>query len=266
MPPDEAPVDVQDKPDETEAPETGQAEESQESFTDFDPSEIPEDAGKEWFEEKYNELRAGFTQKTQGLAEERREAEQAQAIVEGLSNPELAPHYLKLLGHDPNDPNFLGMLGYELADSDEDLDDDFLETGDPRVDQIINHLQTQEAQRAEEQQTAEVEEYIAEQIEGLEGEETFDTDEIAFLRNYAESHQTARGLPDVEGGANLLKGIVSKRQQQWIDSKKTTRPPGPGADAKRQVDLANIDDPAERRRAHNQLVVEAAEQAQASQE
>src|SRR5438093_1467629 len=71
----------------TEVPDTGQTEEAQESFTDFDPAkDIPEDADKAWFEKQYNELRSGWTQKTQGLARERQEAQEYRDFLTAIQN------------------------------------------------------------------------------------------------------------------------------------------------------------------------------------
>lgn len=265
MPPefDEAPAE-QDQPVTPEAPETDQPTEGEESFTDsYNPSELPEDV-RPHVEAAYKQLQSDYTTKTQSLAEERREAEQAQAIIEGLQNPELAPLYLKQLGYDPNDPQFLGMLGYELAD--DEMDEDEYVDPEDRINRLESFLAEQENQRFQEQQMAQVEDLIAEGIEKMEGDEPFDEDEIAIIRNYAETHPDPRGMPNVKGGVDLLRGIVSKKQQAWIDSKKSPRAPGSGSNAKRQVDLSTIKDPAERKRAHHELVVQAAEEAQASGE
>lgn len=264
MPPeyDEAPAE-QDQPVTPEAPETDQPTEGEESFTDsYNPSEVREELRPQ-LEAAYKSMQADYTKGKQSLAEERREAEQANAIIEGLQNPELAPLYLKQLGYDPNDPQFLGMLGYELAE--EEIEDEYVDPED-RINRLESFLAEQENQRFQEQQMVAVEDMIAEGIEKHEGDDPFDADEIAIIRNYAETHGDVRGNPDVKGGVDLLRGIVSKKQQAWIDSKKSPRAPGSGSDAKRQVDLSNIKDPKELRKAREQITLEAVEQAQAAGE
>lgn len=271
MDPSEAPAAVQDQqpsPETTdENPAGGQpggggggAEEF--SLDSFDATQIPEDADRDWLAERHQALVADYTRKTQGAAEQRREAEQAQAIIQGLSDPQMLPQYLRLLGHDPTDQQFLDALGLEMDAGNED---DLLEELDPnqRIDQLEQQLaaQAQEAQLA--QQQDQLEDYMAEQIEALEqknGSE-FSPEEVAFLRRQAEGNPTPNGLPDIEGANKLLTGILDRRVQQELEHRKEAalRPPGTGTPGAKRPD-PNTEE------GRIQLAQEAVERTRASQQ
>ena len=93
----DAPVD-----DGTGAPEADVKEpeaevEADERFHDL--PDIPEDADREWFARRYGEMQSAWTKKTQGLASQRKEAEQALALAEAFRNPEKHPDLLAALGY-----------------------------------------------------------------------------------------------------------------------------------------------------------------------
>lgn len=218
--------------DSPEAPDTGQAE-GEESFTDFDPSEIPEDADRDWFEEKYKELRAGFTQKTQEFGETRREAEQLRQFRDAVANPQVAPAVLAQLGY--TEKQILEMYGYQPEEED---DDEFADP-DQRIDRLEQTLAQREQADQAERYEEEVTDHIAGQIEQLEQKEgrEFDPEEHQLLDTYARAY-AVNGVPDVEGAHKLLSGILDSRQKQWLESKKTGRPPGGGKPGSRTVDLS----------------------------
>src|SRR2546430_2455221 len=84
-------------------PETGQGAEPQPSPFDekFDPASLPDE-----LRPAYNQMRADYTQKTQSLADQRREAEQYQQIVGALTSddPEMRTAALTALGYDYSQP------------------------------------------------------------------------------------------------------------------------------------------------------------------
>lgn len=213
---EEAPaVDAGQAVDATEAPDTGQATGSEESFTDFDPSQVPEDADREWFEKKYNELRAGFTQKTQGLAAERQEAERAQQVLQALSNPETAPDVLR-------------ALGYELEA--EEAEESFTGPED-EIAQLKDEIAQIRQERQQETQTVQEENELIEQIEGLEQQagREFTDKEIRLLSGRENAPQALH---------NLLEEIVSERQKAFVESKKAPRAATPGTPASKAADLS----------------------------
>lgn len=249
---DVAPAE-QDKPIESEAPDTGQAT-GEESFSDFDPSQIPDDADRDWFEQKYNELRSGFTQKTQEFGETRREAEQLRQLRDALSNPQVAPAVLAQLGYDER--KILDMYGYQPEEEPEDEPDLY-----DRLARVEGQLTAREQAEQQAQQAEAVTDYISGEIEKLEQKAAreFSAEEHQLIDAYARAY-AQNGVPNVEGAYQLLSGITDSRQKQWIESKKTGRPPGGGKPASRTVDLSK-ETPEERRA----RMLARAEEAEASQ-
>jgi uncharacterized protein YciU (UPF0263 family) len=225
----EAPEDSGQAQESTEAPETGQATEAQESFTDFDPAkDIPEDAGKDWFEQKYNELRSGFTQKTQGLAQERQEAQELREFAEAMQDPATRDAILEQ------------QFGYQFEDEGEE---EFLDPEDElrnRVEQLEGHLTQQQQAELASQQENEVTEYVAEEIEALEKSQgkdfEFSPEELAFISTYAHTHPAQNGAPDVRGANDALNKILDQRKQGWIESKKSPRRISQGTAAQKTVE------------------------------
>lgn len=242
MGPTDAPAEPQDKPIDsppseeeaapTDGPETGQPPEGEpESFYDFDPESIPEDVDREWIANQYGEMRKAFTQKTQDLSDIRRQAEQAQQVFEGLQDPEMAPHFLRLLGFDPTSQEFLDKFGLELDDGEggegepEELDPD------ERIERLEQELANRDEQAQLSQAEEQLEDFMAEQIENLESEfgREFNEAEIAFLRTHAERNPDPRGIPDVQGASKLLKGMLDQHLESELEKRKHgSRPPGQG--------------------------------------
>lgn len=209
-----------------DAPDTGQATEAQESFTDFDPAkDIPEDAGKDWFEQKYNELRSGFTQKTQGLAQERQEAQEYRDFITAIQNDPAA-----------RDAWLQQEFGYEFDDGEPE---EFLDPEDElraRLENVEGALTHQQQEEVQAQQSAQATDEIAEGIEALEksfgnGFE-FEGKTLKAISSYAEVHGP-QAIPEI--GATF-KGFVD----EWIASKKGgPRRISQGSPAKKAFDPTN---------------------------
>lgn len=216
----------------TDGPETGQPPEGEEeSFYDFDPASIPEGTDPiEWVGEQHGLMRKAFTEKTMGLADIRRQAEQAQQVFEGLQDPEMAPHFLRLLGFDPTSQEFLDKFGLELEDEGGDGEPEELDLEDEVAalkEQLANRDEEAQRSQAEEQ----LEDFMAEQIESLESEfgREFNEAEIAFLRTHAERNPDPRGIPDLQGASKLLKGMLDQHFTAELEKRKHgNRPPGQG--------------------------------------
>jgi DNA-directed RNA polymerase beta subunit len=253
----EAPAEQEQPTTEAEAPETDQPTVEEESFTDsYNPNEVPEEARPQ-LEAAYKQLQSAYTQKTQGLAEVRREAEQAQQLQDALRNPEVAPMVLKQLGY--TEKEILEMFGYQ-PEEDDDLPPDETE----RLDRLEQSLSQREAADQAAQQEEAVTDYIAEQIEALETEagREFDAEEHQLLDTFARANADQQGYPNVKGGYGLLSGILSNREKALLDPKRTTqRRPGNGSSGSRTVDLSK-ETPEERR----ERMASAVGASQASQE
>lgn len=244
----EAPAE-QDQPITSEAPETDQPTGGEESFTDsYNPNDVPEEA-RPALEAAYKQLQSAYTSKTQTLAQERQEAEQAQQIIDALANPQSQADVLK-------------HFGINLVD---DSEDEELFAGEPDPNQRIDQLEQQLAGQQQEQQAIQASEqelvYIASEIEALEKDqdEEFSAEEQQFLADIARANPAQNGAPDVKKAAQLLSGLYDQRQKAWIESKKAPRRPANGTPASKAADLTN---PEERRR----VMAEAADAARASQD
>lgn len=232
-PEDDAPD--QDQPE--SAPSSGSAQEAQsDSFTSADISSIPEDADREWLSQRYADMQADYTRKTQEIAETRREAEAMAEIIEAASDP----------GH-PDHQSALDVLGLEVDQAELEEEDSYFSADD----ELRTKVERLEAERAMEQQAAEqaaIEEFeddlIAEQISNLQQQEgrEFDDAELRILYNEALSNPDDRGLPNVGYAYELLKDAYTNRQKDWVSSKRTARRPGSGSAADRKFDPTNDED------------------------
>lgn len=217
MPEGEAPAVEQDQPtDAPEAPVEDQPQGSEEeSFTDsYNPNDVPEEA-RPMLEAAYKQLQSAYTSKTQTLAQERQEAEQARQILQALANPDTAPEVLK-------------HFGLELAE--EDLEEPVFE---PDPEERINQLEQQLGAWQEEQaqaatQQAEEDSLVAgiEEMEQKAGRE-FSDKEIRVLSGRETDPKVLYGL---------MEEIVNERQKSWIDSKKAPRIPGSGKPGSKAAD------------------------------
>lgn len=228
MPDAPAPAEEQDQPTTPEAPETDQSTDGQESFTDFDPTTIPEDADREWLTKRYGELQSGWTQKTQGIAQERQEAAELREFAEAMQDPATRDAILEQ------------QFGYQFEDEGEE---EFLDPEDElrnRVEQLEGHLTQQQQADLASQQENEITEYVAEEIEGLEKSQgkdfEFSPEELAFISTYAHTHPAQNGAPDVRGANDALNKILDQRKQGWIDSKKSGRRISQGTAATKTVE------------------------------
>lgn len=109
----------------------------------FDPSSLDDS-----LQPAYKQLQGAWTRKTQELAEERKEAQQAIEFVTAVQQRE--PWALEQLGFDTDDNEY----GEELAEPDE-LEDDDNAFYDPRVDELIEYLEDQESSVEEEHEAQE---------------------------------------------------------------------------------------------------------------
>lgn len=216
--------------------DTGQsAEGGEDSFFEFDPSQIPEGTDPlEWAGKQYGEMRKAFTQKTQGISETKRKAEESEALIEGLRDPSTMPHYLRLLGVDLSKPETLERLGISGGGgkaTDQELLD-LLDEDDNDVETRLEKIERERAEEVETRKSAAMEQALddladqsLERIEGEWGRE-LDEDEDAFIRHRAETNPGPDGLPDYEAAAKTLKGFLARRVKEEL---KRRSEPGRGA-------------------------------------
>lgn len=208
----------------------------EESFIDsFDLDSVPPEARphvealqKEW-QGQYTKRRQAEVEETAGV---RREAEQSQALIEGLRDPTTMPHYLRLMGIDLADPKtaeLLGVPGAGGADDQELLD---LLDDENDVETRLEKIERERVEEGQAREAADVEQALddladqeLERIEGAWGRE-LDDDEDSFVRTRAEANPGPDGLPDYEAAASVLKGFLARREQEFA---KRRSEPGRGA-------------------------------------
>lgn len=232
-----------------EGPDEGQpgGSDETESFYDFDPSQVPDDADRDWLGNKYTEMRSAFTQKAQEFGEGRRAAEESQALIEGLRDPETMPHYLRLLGVDLTNPQHLQSLGINVQAADDDLAG--LLDDEPDADERVEQLETMIAQERQEGEAAAelqaLDDLADQELEAIEQTwgRKLDPDEDTFLRTHAENNPGLDGLPDYAGASKVLKGWLGRREQEFAKRRQEGgrgapggRPGGKALDPKKDED------------------------------
>lgn len=246
-----------DKPDD-DAEATGapvQAEQSQgeESFTDFDPAQIPESgASPQWLKEQYDLMRGDYTRKMQDFGQTRRDRDQLNQIVEGLRNgdAETRRSLLQLLNVDQQaalEAYGLEMAQQEAAEEEQEQQfDEFDPTvvRDPRVDAWEAEKaaqRQQEAVQAEEQEAEAVADEVGGQMEEelttLLGEEP-DEAVAKFIFDHAIDNPDQLGKPDVQAGVTAWKKILDQQQQQWLASRQGPRAATQGVPGSERFDTS----------------------------
>ncbi len=235
---------------------------SEEEFIDSFDLDSVDPAARPAVEALQKDWQGQYTQRRQAdrqeVAEARREAEQSQALIEGLRDPSTMPHYLRLMGIDLADPQTLELLGVQApARGGEEIDEELrqlLEDGDEneleaRLAAVEGERQTEKQER----EAAEVEQALDDladtELEKIEGEwgRDLDEDEDAFIRHRAEANPGVDGFPDYESAAVVLKGWLARREQQWAEQRSQPgrgapggRPGGKALDVNKDEDRAEI--------------------------
>jgi len=219
-------VDASTPAPEESADQQGQAQEEESITLDsFDPEKVPADADPQWLIERAKALQADYTRKTQDIAETRREAEQNQAIFDGLRDPNTRLQYAQLLGLTQDD--LLQAFGLEMAEPEEpEFEEE--QFRDPRVDQLLQQRQQEEAEHQELQQLQGEANHIESELQDIEnkGNVEFSDEDAEILTTYARTHPDKLGQPDVRKAYKVLKGAIDRRQQEWIESRKGATPAG----------------------------------------
>jgi len=245
MPDDQTPAEEQDQSVATETPVEDQSTGSQEeSFTDFDPTTIPEDADREWLAKRYNELQSGWTQKTQGIAQERQEAAELREFAEAMQDPAVRDQILEQ------------QFGYQFEDDQEPEYLDPEEELRARIEQVEGALTQRDQEGLMAQQSAQEIDEIAGGIEALEqswgdGFE-FKGKALKAVQAYAETHGP-QAIPEI---GEAMREIAEQNRERWIQSKKSPRRISQGSAASK---VAEPKDRGERM----ELALEAMEEAEA---
>ena len=226
------------------APDQSEQSSGEESFTDFDPSEIPENgASPEWLKERYSQMQKQWTQKNMDLGDRLRNLEQLQQIVDTIreGDPQTRRATFDLLGMSQQDileAYELQMAEAEAEEQDDPTGDDPFEFRDPRVDRM-------EAEKLAEDQSREAEEY-ADQVGGqMESElkEAFGGKEPSekaskWMLSYALDNPDQFGRPDVQGAVKEFRELMEEDRQAFLDSRMGPRAATPGVPGYERFDTS----------------------------
>ena len=247
-----------DKPDNdaepSGAPEQGEPSSGEESFTDFDPAQIPESgASPQWLKEQYDLMRGDYTRKMQDFGQTRRDRDQLNQIVEGIRKGDAATRrsLLQLLNVDQQaalEAFDLQMAEQEEAEAQQEepqLDEfDPTVARDPRVD-AWEAEKAEQRQREAEAVAAQEAEAVADEVGGQMEEELTNLlgeepeEEVArFIFDHAIDNPDQLGKPDVQAGVTAWKKILDQQQQRWIASRQGQRAPTQGIPGSERFDTS----------------------------
>lgn len=201
-------------------PEEPSVESGQPTYFDekFDPASLPPE-----LQSRYKEMQGDYTRKTQELAQQRQEAENAIAIVQALENEDTRDEAFQYVAE---------QLGYEVA---QELADEMgleeLEEEpqffDPRVDQLL--------QIQEEQQIQQLDQKIQSQIDAAAKSaklELTEAERSYVFRITAEMGPDAQGEPQVGEAMKQLQAILDAQAERLAKSKEPApSPPLPGGNS-----------------------------------
>jgi len=235
------------------APDQAEQSSGEESFTDFDPSTIPESgASPEWLKERHDQMQKQWTQKNMEMGDKLRNLEQLEQIVNGLrqGDPETRRSFLQLMGIDQE--AVLEAYGLQVAEEEaaeaeqepqlEDFDPTVVR--DPRVDaweaEKAERRQREaeaEAQKEAEADADEVGGQMEEELTTLMGEEP--DDEVAkFIFDHAIDNPDQLGNPDVKAGVAAWNRILDQQQQKWLASRQGPRATTTGVPGSERFDTS----------------------------
>lgn len=222
------------------APDQSQQSSGAESFTDFDPSEIPsEGVSADWLKERYGQMQKDYSQKTMDIAETRRAKEEYEGIVQAIrdGDPQTRRSILSQLGIDQQAA--LEAFELEMAEAEapaaQEPEFDDLDFKDPRVDTLLQEREAEKAERAEQAQQAEAEHYadevggrMEEDLKAAFGGKEPEEEVAEWIFSRAIEHPDQQGEPDVPGAVQAWNGVLDKQRQEWLDSRQGPRATTPG--------------------------------------
>lgn len=218
--PDEAKLDTP----ETDAQET--------TFTNVKPDELPEE-----LQGIYKSLQGDYTRKTQEIAEQRRQAEQASTIYNAIQNRD--PQILRQIADTYGQETVLDALGYALDEDDPDPPANDFEALKREFEELKGNI-TQTQQKAQEEALlARIEADITKQFSGSELSDK--EREIVTAHALTAGYVTPDGFPDVRKAAEDFEEVLTGRQKKWAEGKRSPRKPVQGSPGSEQIDWSDED-------------------------
>lgn len=213
------------KPDEAPVADEQVAEDT---FTSVKPDELPEE-----LQATYKSLQADYTRKTQTLAEQRREAEQATQFWDAIRSKD--PNAIRQIADVYGQETVLDALGYALDEEEPDTPDDPLEALRQEIEGVKSQLTQKEQKAQEDALLAQIEADITKQFSGLDLEES--EQELITSHALTQGYVTPEGFPDVKKAYEDFTKVLEGRQKKWVDGKRAPRSPVQGTAGSEKVDL-----------------------------
>lgn len=221
--------------DTTAPPSTGEeisapeVEPDAQPFDDkFDPSTLPPE-----LQDRYRQMHGDYTKKTQSLAEQRKEFEQAAQAAETLkrlqTDPEAQLAALRELAE---------LHGYTLDDDNDEPED--TEPDDPvealrqKLDAMEAEKATEREQQAQEQQLHAIDTHVTEQIKafGESQARQIPEDEESIIVSHAVSAFPPgnNGLPQIDQAIKAYESVINREVERRIEAyRQSKQAPAPGS-------------------------------------
>lgn len=209
------------------------------SFWNGNPDELPEE-----IQPVYKNLQADYTRKSQEVAEQRKEAEEALRFYDAVRNPETLDSVLQQIADAYGPDAVLDALGYAVDDEPEPANaDDPVASLRGELDALKGQLTQQQEKAQEEALLAQIESNVEEQFSALDLSEK--EQEIVLAHALTAGYVTSEGFPDVRKAFEDFSSVLTDRQKKYVEGKRAPRQPTSGAAGTEAFDFSNED---ERRR------------------
>ena len=205
---------------------------AEQSFTSVKPDELPEE-----LQATYKSLQADYTRKTQEVASQRKEAEQATEFWNAIRSKD--PNVLRQIADTYGQETVLDALGYALEEDEPDTPDDPLEALRQEIEGVKSQLTQKEQKAQEEALLAQIEADITKQFSGLDLAD--EEQEIVTAHALTAGYVTPEGFPDVKKAYEDFTKVLEGRQKKWVEGKRAPRTPVQGTAGSEKVDLNDED-------------------------
>ena len=216
------------KPDDIPAPD----EQGADSFWNGNPDELPDEV-----KPIYKNLQADYTKKSQEVASQRKEAEQATQFWNAIRGKD--PEVLRQIADVYGQETVLDALGFALDDGEPDEPTDPVEDLRRELEGLKGQLTEREQKAQEEALLAQIEKDITQQFAGMDLSEK--EQEMVTAHALTAGYVTDDGFPDVKKAYEDFTEVLSGRQKKWVEGKRAPRSPVQGTSASDKVDLNDED-------------------------
>lgn len=200
----------------------------------FDPSTLPAE-----LQPAYKQLRADYTRKTQTVAQQRKEAEDALNFVSALQDEGQRNQALAAIAEAYGPDAILSALGYEVGDGElAPVEDEAPSFKDPRVDELARRFEQMDQEAQEKALIDRIQGYTANEFDRL-GIEDEGIQEL-ILGRAAVYDLDENGLPMIEQAARDVVSLLDKQRKSYVEQKQNA-PAGPiaGSAGQEQVDWSS---------------------------